>query len=132
MKIKLEDVPQKNKEIIAAVVESRPRKYQGIFVSLFKSPQLTYGQAHEITWWLVHKLRQAYNLVYWDETDFVEEFHQKADMLLEQRFKSEYPHHYMSTEQNKQILNAVGALHADVLMTYTPETRREWLSYFKD
>ena len=73
----------------------------GIFDSFFKGPELTKDDALNMSTSMALNLyRDGYT---------IEQFIQNADMLLEEIFKMEFPHHSISTEQSKQILKNVAS-----------------------
>ena len=77
----------------------------GIFDSFFKGPELTKGDALSMSTSMALNLyRDGYT---------IEQFIQNADMLLEEIFKMEFPHHSISTEQSKQILKNVVRIYTE-------------------
>ena len=120
----------------------------GIFDSFFKGPELTKDDALNIS------TSMAFNL--YREGFTIEQFMQNAEMFLEETFKTEFPHHSISTEQSKQILKNVVRIYTEEkeylenlnkLSIYmnnpipenkptekvtTPEYIRGWFDLFKD
>tara|TARA_Y100001970_G_scaffold109992_1_gene137353 strand:- start:119 stop:484 length:366 start_codon:yes stop_codon:yes gene_type:complete len=77
----------------------------GIFDSFFKGPELTKDDALNMSTSMALNLyRDGYS---------IEQFIQNADMLLEEIFKMEFPHHSISTEQSKQILKNVVRIYTE-------------------